>query len=616
MLVTASVLSGRVGSPGVGRRPAPAASEPPPERRRDVAAPVAARRTPNGHGSRRRSRPRPPSSRRSRASWPQRAGEEIGGDLRGAGAVRARPRHRRPGACAPIDDGPSAIDAILASTDDQAAVLAAVDDEYFRARAADVRDVGRRVAGILRGRVATGPLARGRPAGGHRRRRPRPVGGGDAAAGAGRRDRARRRRADGSRVDRRARARDPARPGSRRRRESMPPMAHEALVDGGDPPIGRLVIEPDDADLAALEAPAIATARRTRSRWHRPDGGDVTVTVTANVGSVLEAEAARAGRRVGHRSRADRAPVPRPAARRRRSPSSATSMRGSANAMGDRPVVFRTLDVGGDKPAAWQTDRPEANPALGVRGVRLGLARPELLDDQLRALVEAAARRRGPDHAADGRDGRGGPRRARPAGRDRRMRRTRRRPPVLLGVMIEVPAAALVADGLAEVADFFSIGTNDLVQYTLAADRVNPALAELATRAPAGRAAAHRRAWSTAARARGRHVAVCGEAAADPEMIPLLVGLGCRRAERGAELGRRRCGASWPGLRTGGLPGLWLAMRSPPRPSRRSEARRGLRHPSAPGSDDPGAGVSLERAGDPRRVRWPGRHRPASSLDP
>ena len=91
--------------------------------------------------------------------------------------------------------------------------------------------------------------------------------------------------------------------------------------------------------------------------------------------------------------------------------------------------------------------------------------------------------------------------------------------------MIEVPAAAIVADGLAQVADFFSVGTNDLVQYTLAADRVNPALAELATTLQP----AVLRLLSgvvTAARAQGRHVAVCGEAAADPEMIPLLVGLG------------------------------------------------------------------------------------------
>ena len=91
--------------------------------------------------------------------------------------------------------------------------------------------------------------------------------------------------------------------------------------------------------------------------------------------------------------------------------------------------------------------------------------------------------------------------------------------------MIEVPSAALIADGLAEVADFFSIGTNDLVQYTLAADRTNPAVADLAT---ALQPAVLRLIDLVvrAARARGRHVAVCGEAAADPEVIPLLVGLG------------------------------------------------------------------------------------------
>ena len=92
--------------------------------------------------------------------------------------------------------------------------------------------------------------------------------------------------------------------------------------------------------------------------------------------------------------------------------------------------------------------------------------------------------------------------------------------------MIEVPAAAIMADGLAQVADFFSIGTNDLVQYTLAADRTNPALAELATPLQPAVLRLIGRSSATAARAHGRHVAVCGEAAADPEMIPLLVGLG------------------------------------------------------------------------------------------
>jgi phosphocarrier protein FPr len=99
-------------------------------------------------------------------------------------------------------------------------------------------------------------------------------------------------------------------------------------------------------------------------------------------------------------------------------------------------------------------------------------------------------------------------------------------PPILqLGVMIEVPSAALIADGLAGVADFFSIGTNDLVQYTLAADRTNPAVADLAT---ALQPAVLRliNLVVGAARPRGLHVAVCGESAADPDVMPLLVGLG------------------------------------------------------------------------------------------
>jgi phosphoenolpyruvate-protein kinase (PTS system EI component) len=98
-------------------------------------------------------------------------------------------------------------------------------------------------------------------------------------------------------------------------------------------------------------------------------------------------------------------------------------------------------------------------------------------------------------------------------------------PTVQLGVMIEVPSAALVADGLAEVADFFSIGTNDLVQYTLAADRTNAAVAELASALqPAVLRLIDR--VVRAAATRERHVSVCGEAGADPEAIPLLVGLG------------------------------------------------------------------------------------------
>ena len=195
-------------------------------------------------------------------------------------------------------------------------------------------------------------------------------------------------------------------------------------------------------------------------------------------------------------------------------------------AMGGRPVVFRTLDIGGDKPASWQSGGAEANPALGVRGVRLGQREPALLDDQLQALVAAAgdgelqvmlpmvATREELDAVRVRLDAI-----VRAAGRDPSR--------VRLGVMIEVPSAAIMADSLAEAADFFSIGTNDLVQYTLAADRTHPELAELASALQPAvlrlialvvrEAAAH-----------DRHVAVCGEAAADPEVVPFLVGLGIR----------------------------------------------------------------------------------------
>jgi phosphoenolpyruvate-protein kinase (PTS system EI component) len=303
------------------------------------------------------------------------------------------------------------------------------------------------------------------------------------------------------------------------------PADADGLVDGRDARDGRLVVEPDADDLAALtatpEPPRPALAGNADSA-----ALNTGLTVSANVGSVLEAEAAvRAG--------ADGIGLVRTELLflGRSTPPSIGEQRATyariREVAGDRSVVFRTLDVGGDKPAAWQSDRSEANPALGVRGVRLGLLRRALLDDQLTALVLAAngaearimlpmvatvseveeVRRRLDEVcrrlAVEGR----------PVG------------PVQLGVMIEVPAAALVAEGLAEVADFFSIGTNDLVQYTLAADRTNAALAELATPLqPAVVRLVER--VVVAGQARGRHVAVCGEAAADPEMIPLLLGLG------------------------------------------------------------------------------------------
>ena len=449
----------------------------------------------------------------------ERAGEETGAIFE-AQALFARDPGIVDPAMRSVDGGASAADAILASTDDQASMLAAVDDEYFRARAADVRDVGRRVARVLRGDPRSDLWhADGRPAvivaddldpSAVATLRPELVAGIALAGGAP--------TGHASIVARGLGI--PLVLGLGADALSVP-NAVEAMVDGGDGRSGRLIVEPDLEDLAVLSAPIDVVT--VPGRAGVVASGDVPVSVTANVGSVLEAEAAaKAGAAGIGLVRTELLFLGRS------TPPSVAEQRNLyariRDAMGERPVVFRTLDVGGDKPATWQSDRPEANPALGVRGVRLGLVRPAILDDQLRALVEAASGREvrimlpmvsTVEEVVAVR------------GRLDAIVATADPAPsaVLLGVMIEVPAAALVADGLAAVADFFSIGTNDLVQYTLAADRINPALAELAT--PLQPAVLRLIAGVvTAAQARGRHVAVCGEAAADPEMIPLLVGLG------------------------------------------------------------------------------------------
>ncbi|RDI08855.1 phosphocarrier protein HPr /phosphoenolpyruvate--protein phosphotransferase /PTS system IIA component (Glc family) [Pseudomonas fluorescens] len=195
------------------------------------------------------------------------------------------------------------------------------------------------------------------------------------------------------------------------------------------------------------------------------------------------------------------------------------------HAMGDRPVIIRTIDVGGDKQLDYLPLPAEANPVLGLRGIRLAQVRPELLDQQLRALLQT-----------------------RPLHRCRillpmvtevdELLHIRQRLDALgaelglserpqLGVMIEVPAAALLAEQLAEHADFLSIGTNDLSQYTLAMDRdhaglaarvdaLHPALLRLIAQTCAG-AAKH-----------GRWVGVCGALASDPLATPVLIGLGVR----------------------------------------------------------------------------------------
>jgi phosphocarrier protein FPr/phosphocarrier protein len=193
-----------------------------------------------------------------------------------------------------------------------------------------------------------------------------------------------------------------------------------------------------------------------------------------------------------------------------------------AEALGrERPLVVRTLDVGGDKPLSYLPLPEEDNPFLGLRGIRVSLDRPDIFRTQLRAILRAAsignlhvmfpmvaaieevraARKILLEEAGD------------------------RASSVKIGVMIEVPSAALIAEPLAREVDFFSIGTNDLTQYTLAMDRGHP---KLARQADALHPAVLRLIGMTVdgAHKHGKWVGVCGGIASDAMAVPVLVGLG------------------------------------------------------------------------------------------
>ncbi len=295
------------------------------------------------------------------------------------------------------------------------------------------------------------------------------------------------------------------------------------VVDGS---AGRLLVDPP---------PAVVDEYRTRQRELAGErardaaeaaGRAVTrdgrhVVVSANVGSVADARAAAA-------AGADGAGLVRTEILfldRDRAPSADEQeheYRAVLDAFAGRPVTIRTLDVGGDKPLPYLPQEAEANPFLGVRGVRLSLTRPDLLRAQLAAVCRAArhgpvrvmvpmvtvveevlavrrllAEAAAPDPV--------------PAG-------------LRVGVMVEVPAVALNVEAFLPHVDFLSIGTNDLTQYTLAAERGHPALAALADPLDP---AVLRLVGGTASGAAGRaSVSVCGEAAADPLAVPVLVGLG------------------------------------------------------------------------------------------
>ena len=190
-----------------------------------------------------------------------------------------------------------------------------------------------------------------------------------------------------------------------------------------------------------------------------------------------------------------------------------------AEALGGRPIVVRTLDAGADKPLPFLRQEPEDNPFLGRRGIRLSLAEPDLFRTQLRAIVRVAAHH--PLKIMFPMVATLEEFRAARALLDE----VRGDAELEVGVMVEVPGLALRAAEFAPEVDFFSVGTNDLAQYTMAAERGNAALAPLLEDALAP-VLALIAAVVEAADAHGRWVGVCGELAGDPEAAVLLAGLG------------------------------------------------------------------------------------------
>jgi phosphotransferase system enzyme I (PtsI) len=199
-------------------------------------------------------------------------------------------------------------------------------------------------------------------------------------------------------------------------------------------------------------------------------------------------------------------------------------------AMAPRPVTLRTFDIGGDKFVSAFQVPPEMNPALGLRAVRLGLARPELFSTQLRAMVRASAHgvlRVMIPMVASVSELRAVSELLRAALADVDARGLARAPNVPLGIMVEVPSAAVMAFELAREAAFLSIGTNDLVQYALAVDRGSPSLAYLATPFDPAILKLIKNVVDAGSKY-SREVSVCGTMASDPAAAVLLVGMGLR----------------------------------------------------------------------------------------
>ena len=296
-----------------------------------------------------------------------------------------------------------------------------------------------------------------------------------------------------------------------------------------------VILNGNDGTLTVNPAPAVLErARQSQNRWLEDrrfaqeqaslpaisqDG--IRADVTANAGSVADAaEALRRGADGVGLLRTEFLFLDRTTA-----PSEEEQFavyNAIAETMKSLPVIVRTLDIGGDKPLAYIQMKPEMNPFLGERGIRLCLNRPDLFREQLRAILRAAPSGNLKimfpmvSDVAELRQARS---------IIEELCRELNLPPVQIGIMIEVPSAALMADIFAPEIDFFSIGTNDLTQYTLAMDRGN---SSLAAKHDGLHPAVLRLIAMTidAAHKYGKRADICGELGSDAAAIPILLGLG------------------------------------------------------------------------------------------
>ncbi|MDR3436743.1 phosphoenolpyruvate--protein phosphotransferase [Telmatospirillum sp.] len=424
----------------------------------------------------------------------------------------------------------SALAAWRAESASVAGSYAAMEDEYLRARAADLRDIAVRVARVLAGETQTTKISPNPPAilltdellpSEAMACDPQTVLGVLARAGSPTAHAAIIMRTLGIPMVVGAKSIDP---------EALAAVSVLA-IDGAT---GEVWADPESVVLSEIErrrGAALAERAAFEKARHDPavtlDG--CGVEVLANVGNAADATAARENGAEGvgllrtEFLYLTRTEMPT-------EDQQTQALAAVLANLGPGPVVIRTPDIGADKPLAFMASAEEHNPFLGVRGLRLSFRHPGFFASNLRAILRAGLETdvwimfpmvTSPEEMSQARDF------AETAHRDLEKGGVPHRWPVKLGMMVEVPAAALMAERFARQADFFSIGTNDLTQYILAAERGNGDLESLQDAVHPAVLRAIRAICDRASEA-CCHLSVCGDAASDPLAAALLIGSGVR----------------------------------------------------------------------------------------